>query len=107
MAGTEERFDKQAIHPLSRQGVQIETCKVDPPVPSAQQLEIGLERRGQTAFKGQTRQFGSFGEQLCEGEGAHSGVAEAAGASRPINAPSTATAAGVMPGMRAAWPRVS
>src|SRR5688572_1532396 len=109
-----ERLDEEAIEAFRRGVSEVHACQVDLLVPGGEQAEIGFELGGKLSVYGQSGAPGAASQPVLELAAVHgrngSGIAPSAagsGESRPRNAPKTATAAGVIPGIRDAWPSVS
>src|SRR5207253_3316743 len=115
----DERLDEQPIDRFRRGLGQIQAGQVDLAVPGFEEAEVGFETRGELRCERDARTLRPPREPILKLAARHecaagfrqeSSVASGCSRtsdSRPRNTPSTATAAGVTPGIREAWPSVS
>src|SRR5258705_8734503 len=105
MACRHERLDEQAVDRLRRGVGEIESSEVYLAIPCSQEPKIGFQAWGKAGRESCASAFRGARQPVLELTARHE-VAEFAD-NRPRKTPRTATAAGVMPGIREAWPSVS
>jgi hypothetical protein len=98
--GGNQGFDEQPIERLGADLGEVQPGQVDLSVPSRQKSVIDLELCAQFRANGQSGSAGAAHEALLKLAAAHVRVAD--GISLLRKTPRTATAAGVIPGIRAA-----
>src|SRR5262245_53117076 len=94
MPRRDERLNQQSINRFRRRIREIQAGQIDLPIPRLEKAEIGFETRAKLRRQIDAGAFRAAAQTILELAARHE-----AAEIRPRNTPSTATAAGVTPGI--------